>query len=73
MVNRNCGRDTFALHLHSPDRLLLIIFAFLLLVAPQLSAQVTANPALEIFNAPGATQTFTITVRPAPLWEAIRF
>ncbi len=38
------------------------IFAFLLLIAPQLSAQVSANPDLEIFSAPGATQTFTITV-----------
>ena len=40
---------------------LLSIFAFLLLIAPQLSAQVTASPALEIFSAPG-TATFTITV-----------
>ena len=61
MMNRNGQgyvRSAFAVRLTA----LLSIFAFLLLVAPQLSAQVTANPALEIFNAPGGTQVFTITV-----------
>jgi large repetitive protein len=38
------------------------IFAFLLLIAPKLSAQVASNPALEIFSAPGTTQAFSITV-----------
>src|SRR5579863_1365929 len=33
-----------------------------LLIAPRLSAQVIANPELEIFSAPGATQVFTISV-----------
>ena len=37
------------------------ISLFLFLVAPQLSAQVTATPALMIFNAPG-TQVFTIKI-----------
>ena len=32
------------------------------MVAPQLSAQVTANPQYEIFTAPGTTVVFTITV-----------
>jgi NHL repeat len=41
--------------------LLVGIFAALFLAAPQLSAQVTANPTLEIFSAPG-TMVFTITV-----------
>src|SRR5580704_10174908 len=41
--------------------ILLGIFAFFSLVAPQLSAQVTAYPSLEIFSAPG-TAVFTITV-----------
>ena len=40
----------------------LVILGFLMVIAPQLSAQVTANPALEIFSAPGQTQVFTITV-----------
>jgi hypothetical protein len=61
MMNRNRRgyvHSAFAVRLSA----LVSTFAFLLLIAPQLSAQVTANPALEIFNAPGATQVFTITV-----------
>src|SRR5665213_127 len=41
---------------------LLGLFALTLLVAPRLSAQVTANPQFEIYSAPGATVVFTITV-----------
>jgi large repetitive protein len=57
-IRRRYDHSSFAVRLSA----LVSIFAFLLLIAPQLSAQVTANPALEIFNAPGATQAFTITV-----------
>lgn len=42
--------------------ILLAIFASLQLIAPRLSAQVVSKPGLEIFNAPGATVVFTITV-----------
>lgn len=38
------------------------VFASVLLMAPLLSAQVTSNPAFEIYPAPGGTQVFTITV-----------
>jgi len=41
---------------------ILFVIASLLVLAPQVSAQVTANPSLEIFSAPGATVVFTITV-----------
>ncbi len=40
----------------------LIIFSAVLLMAPILSAQVTATPSFEIFSAPGGTVVFTISV-----------
>jgi large repetitive protein len=53
-------------HVHSAFSVristLLGVFASLLLIAPRLSAQVTANPGLQVFSAPGATVVFTITV-----------
>jgi large repetitive protein len=42
--------------------ILVSALAILLLAAAQLSANVTASPALEIFSAPGKTVVFTITV-----------
>ena len=41
---------------------LLALLACSLMIAPQLSAQVTANPQFEIYSAPGASVVFTITV-----------
>ncbi len=48
--------------------------ASLLLVAPQLSAQISANPSLEIFTAPGTTVDFHgLQFRPGLLWGASPF
>ena len=53
-------------YMHTVFALRLSLFSVLaigvLAIAPRLSAQVTANPSLEIFTAPGTTQAFTITV-----------
>jgi large repetitive protein len=55
---RNCASRPFAI------RFLILsgIFGSTLLIAPRLSAQVTANPSSQIYSSPGTTAVFTITV-----------
>ena len=61
MVNKiwsRCVHPAFAIRLS----IHLVIFAWALLMAPLLSAQVTATPSYEIFSAPGGTEVFSINV-----------
>jgi hypothetical protein len=62
MLNNNRRIRVSVAFAFRPWILLFGLFTSVFLVAPKLSAQVTANPAYEIFTKPGATAVFSITV-----------